>query len=55
MYADHCEVDGVVFAFWDQKFASGRHTGSTTITGIIVTSGFPDGEWVLPPCPTAGA
>lgn len=36
VYADFRAVDGVTFAFREENFASGRQTGLTTITRVIV-------------------
>lgn len=34
MYGEFRVVDGVVFPFWEENFASGAHTGSTTFDSI---------------------
>lgn len=57
VYADFRTVDGVTFAFREENFASGRQTGLTTITKVVVNPPLradefqpPDG---VPPAPGA--
>ncbi|MBK7367989.1 MAG: hypothetical protein IPJ04_08775 [Candidatus Eisenbacteria bacterium] len=59
VYADFRAVDGVTFAFREENFASGRQTGLTTITKVVVNPPLranefqpPDG---VPPTPAPGA
>lgn len=59
VYADFRAVDGVTFAFREENFASGRQTGLTTITKVVVDPPLranefqpPDG---VPPTPVPGA
>jgi hypothetical protein len=35
-YSDHRTVDGVVFAFHEETFASGYHTGSTALESVEI-------------------
>jgi len=47
IYGEFRDVDGVVFPFWEENFASGVHTGSTTFE--VVTRNPPlTGEWNRP-------
>ena len=59
VYDDFRTVDGVTFAFREENFASGRQTGLTTITKVVVNPLLradefqpPDG---MPPTPAPGA
>jgi hypothetical protein len=36
IYADYRPVDGVLFAFREENFASGQHTGSTFVSDVAV-------------------
>lgn len=36
IYADYRRVDGVMFAFREENFASGQHTGSTFVSDVTV-------------------
>jgi hypothetical protein len=35
-FADYREVNGVLFPFHEENYASGRHTGTTSVTKIVV-------------------
>jgi len=43
MYGEFREVDGVIFAFWEENFASGMHTGSTTMDAVVLNPDLAEG------------
>jgi hypothetical protein len=43
LYGEFRVVQGVVFPFWEENFASGVHTGSTTFDTVFVNRALPSG------------
>jgi hypothetical protein len=47
-YSDFREVDGVLFAFREESWASGRHTGATVLSRVQTMSAAPPGTFDEP-------